>query len=434
MDWRVFVDDALSQAVSIVAEKDSGAFRQHVFADLAIRRRLIRVARKTHQLLGRGWLSTWFVCLYGIRAYLGVASPASGGRMVAACAYRNERRQIEALQKWVPEHPIQSVRMSKGYLLHPLSWFRLLWACCQWRKLRISLRLIHEYNQRGDFLVACRVASTVGFYWRFKRMLSSNTSRAVVVSSDSNPYAMALVFAARTHGMKTMYITHGHLPEGPPVLDFDLSILDGPALLDVYRAVGPVEGNVVFKGSEGSFRPMDCSGLRREKPVIGLFTSLVMDWKRFKTIVQQVRDVLRPDTIVVRFHPNQLVREDAAIRWANAQPDVEVSLGERVLLDDAARCDAVLVGNSSCHLTVLRYGVPSFYVGGLDKVPHDFYRFLALGIVPAYDQVSEGMLQDVSRFYEDPAWVQRFAHFDHGYPGTDQGPAVRTAVEELLNA
>jgi len=426
------MDEGLSQAVAIVAAKDSGAFRQHVFADLAGRRFFIRLARALHGLLGTGLLSTWFVCLYGIRSYIAVSAPRAGATIVAACAYRNERRQIAALQSWVPEQNIQLVRLSKWALLNPVRWLQLLWSCRQWGKLASSVRLVGEYNKRGDFLVACRVASTVGYYWRFKRLLAGQGARAVVVSSDSNPYAMALSFAARTQGLKSLYITHGHLPDGPPALDFDLSILDGEALLDVYRSVNDVRGAVVYKGVEGEYRAMDRSGLERDRPIVGMFTSLVMDWSRFQTMVDEVRTGLRPEKIVIRFHPNQLVREPTAVRWAAAQPDVDVSLGEAVLLEDAARCDLVLVGNSSCHLTVLRYGVPTVYVHGLDNVPHDFYRFLSLGIVPEFERVADVSLGAVARFYEDTGWAERFAHFDAGYPGVDRAEAVRVAVEEVL--
>ena len=58
-------------------------------------------------------------------------------------------------------------------------------------------------------------------------------------------------------------MTHGHVAEGPPALDFDLCLLDGPVVRDVYARAGPIRGRVTFKGSEGTVRRMDASRLRR---------------------------------------------------------------------------------------------------------------------------------------------------------------------------
>jgi hypothetical protein len=103
-------------------------------------------------------------------------------------------------------------------------------------------------------------------------------------------------------------------------------------------------------------------------------------------------------------------------------------MGEKVLLQDAKLCDVVLAGNSSCHLSLLRYGVPTFYVAGLDQVPHDFYRFLELGIVPAFDKVEAVDLPKLATFYGDPQWSERFTFFDAGYPGKDLSVRVGDAV------
>lgn len=79
--------------------------------------------------------------------------------------------------------------------------------------------------------------------------------------------------------------------------------------------------------------------------------------------------------------------------------DIMVFFGESVFLEDVARCDLVLVGNSSSHLSVFRYGVFIVYVWGLDMVLYDFYRFLFLGIVLVFEEVEAIELVDVVRFY-----------------------------------
>ena len=428
MGSRGRVDTALKAAVSIVAQKDSGRFRQQVFSELAGRRLTIRCICGLHRILGTGVLSTLLVSLYGVHSYLSVPRQSGTVPIVGVYAYRNEHRQFEYVRRCLRGLALGLFKLSKWRPFNPLHGLVFLWSLRHWGLVRRSYRLIASHNAEGDFLVACRVASTVGFYLRFKTLLKECEPKAVLVSSDSNPYAMGLVYAARQAGLKTIYINHGHIPDQPPVLDFDLSILDGEALLDVYRAVGEVRGDVVFKGVEGIYRELDLGKLETSRPTVGIFTSLVMDWDRFRDLVESVRERLNPSQILIRFHPNRVIREWAAVRWAVRQPDVRVSMGEKVLLQDAKLCDVVLAGNSSCHLSLLRYGVPTFYVAGLDQVPHDFYRFLELGIVPAFDKVEAVDLPKLATFYGDPQWSERFTFFDAGYPGKDLSVRVGDAV------
>lgn len=108
---------------------------------------------------------------------------------------------------------------------------------------------------------------------------------------------------------------------------------------------------------------------------------------------------------------------------------MEVSDGERVLTEDAARCDLVVSGNSSAHLSVLKAGVPTAYVAGLDLLSDDYYGFVAQGIVPqSLDP------EAVGRFYAEPGWVERFRRFDAAYPDREEecDRAVRVALARLV--
>jgi len=318
-------------------------------------------------------------------------------------------------------------------LLHPAGWFALVTGLFRWRLVRFFFREVRRATRRGNFLVACRMASTVGFYLRFRRDLEGSGARAVLVSSDSNPYAMGLAFAASSLGLRTIYITHGHLPEGPPRLLFDLSILDGPAVVEVYERSCGLEGQVVFKGAEGTYRALDLGGLSRANPTVGVFMSLITDWERFETLVQQLYTRLNPARIIVRLHPNKVVRDQAAVERLKLLKFIELSTADTVLTDDAERCDVVVAGNSSCHLTTLKFGVPTLFVPGLDAVPHDFYKFLERRIVPEFGAAEAVDLAAVSEFYKDPGWADRFASFDASYPDkTGLDADVAAAVKALL--
>jgi hypothetical protein len=385
-------------------------------------------------LLGTGFFSSLLIAAYGLVSYLVVRVPRGAAPILTVARYRNELRQIAFLRELVGEQQIAQATISKGSLLNPLNLWVLLSALVRRRGLVTYWRAVCEYN-RGDFLVACRVASTAAYFLRFNRLLCRAAARATLVTSDSNPYAMGLSYASRCHGMRTIYVTHGHIPDGPPALDFDLAILDGQAVLDVYRATADEAATIVFKGAEGECRPMDCGGLaKRDGLCVGIFASLIVDWSRFSRTLAIIQETLKPARIVFRLHPNQLIRDPAAYTAARSWDNLDLSDGSELLLADAAQCDLVLAAGSSCHLSVLKYGVPTASVAGLDAVPHDFYHFIERKIVPHFEEPNSLSLESLRAFYEDNGWVGRFQAFDAAYPNRSQDcrHQVSRAIQKLI--
>lgn len=414
------IDRELERACAIVAFKDAQPLRRALFAKLASRRPMIRAALAVWERLGASPAATAFVSALAAKAFLEVRFPADG-RVLAVSAYPNEARQFRALQALDPTLSIKAITLDPaairaGAPVPPLSDSSEAWS------------LVHRYARQGDFLVAARVASTVGYYLRMRRDLERSRARVVLVSSDTNPYAVALAGAARALRRKTCFVTHGHVAEGPPALDFDLSLLDGPAVLAVYERAGPVRGEVVYKGAEGATRPMDTSGLKRGVRTLGVFVSILVDWRRLGPRIAELRRVFRPESVLLRLHPNPDMR---AGDWSDHVDlgGVQISEGDRAITDDAGLCDLVAAGNSSAHLSVLKYGVPTIYVPGLDEAGEDYYGFVSDGLLTASVEPRE-----IAAFYEEPGWARRFARFDAGWPDR-QGEcdlAVTAALRRLL--
>ncbi len=428
------MNDALLRACDVVVEKDLGAFRRAVFADLTRQHATVRAARAVYEALGEGLPRTLFVALYGLSSFVSASLPRARRPLVAATLYANEERQVADVARCAGEHLVAHAELGPRAATNPRAWAALADAFGSRERVASYLAVVRRYD-RGDFLTACRAASTAGYFLRFERDLPATGARAILVSSDSNPYAMALSGAARARGLRTIYVNHGHIPEGPPRLDFDLSLLDGPALLDVYRRGGGAEGRVVFKGVEGEYRPLDTTGLRGAGALrLGVFASLIVDWPAFGRLFADIQRALQPARVLLRLHPNHVIRDRNALRYVGEWDNLEISLGETVLTTDAGRCDLVLVGNSSCHLTVLKYGVPSAYLRGLDIVPHDFYGFLESRIVPSFDTAGEIDREAVARFFEDASWPERFRQLDATYGERREdverriGDAVRTVI------
>jgi hypothetical protein len=407
--------DELSRVLEAVVAKDSSPFRQQAFAYLARHDPSVRLARALHARLPPP-LRRRLVEAYGWAAAARTAAPTGSAPVITAGRYRNERRQFDRLAA--------DASLAVGAVVldgNPTSWLGTL-------KLlgdpEARARMAHEVGQHDDFLVACRVAEAVGCWLRLRGQLPPG-ARVALVSSDTNPYAVALIAAAREAGLRIAYVNHGHLPESPPPLDVDLAILDGEALLDVYRRAGPVDAEVVFRGSEGESRPLDLDrlepGLR-----LGVFASLLVDWSTLGRTIEQLREATQARSVLLRLHPNRTILDP---RWGDhvqLRLADRLSEGARPLLDDADDCDLVVAGNSSCHLTVLKAGTPTVQVPGLDLVPHDFYRFLQERIVPWVDH-AEALNPTALRDFFDGGWGGRFARFDGGAPDATGDGAQRAA-------
>lgn len=428
---------ALQRALEVVAFKDAQPFRQAVFDYLAGHRAPVRVARQVYGLLP-GRASSVLVGGYGLAAFLGVRMPRPS-RVVAVGAYRNEERQFAELERILGE-PIGRVVLGPRHALHPASLAALARSLRDQRALlRVAAAEVDRINRaHGNMLVGCRVAAAAGHTLRFLDALPGSGAQVVLVSSDSNPYAMGAAEAATALGLATAYVTHGHIPDGPPAIDFDLTIVDGPAVLRVYDESQGRQGASVFRGAEGEQRPLSTAGLRAGRPLtVGLFCSLIVDFDVLRATLDRLVHHLRPARVLLRLHPNLTIRDPRALdRLQLGRPHlagvVEVSDGATVLTADAARCDLVVAGESSAHLSILKYGVPTVHLRGLDLVPHDFYRFLAEKIVPAVDPVESLDPLALARFYEDPGWAARFRGFDASYGVGSLDAAVRAALHALL--
>lgn len=428
---------ALARAVAVVAFKDAQPFRQSVFDYLAGHSRTVQLSRGLYRRLPLP-ASTVMVGGYGILSFLAVRLPGEG-RVVAVGAYRNEHRQFDELERILGER-IGRVDLASAGALSPASWAALVRVLRRHGPLlRAAVEELGAADRaHRDFLVGARVAATTGHFLRFWDAWEQQPPAVVLVSSDSNPYAMGATEAAHARGIPTVYITHGHIPDGPPELDVDLSIVDGPAVLRVYDESQGRRGAAVFKGAEGAHRPLQTAGLRSGEPLtVGLFGSLIVDWDVLRDTLDRLVATLRPARLLLRLHPNQTIRDPRALeRLGLDRPAlagvVEVSDGATVLTDDAARCDLVVVGESSAHLTLLKFGVPTVHVPGLDLVPRDFYRFLVERMVCAFDTVEAVDPLVVADFYEDPDWPRRFRGFDASYGRGSLDEEVRAALLALV--
>ena len=286
-------ETALLRAVRGTIRADSQSGRQNIFASLRRASAAARVATTVYDALGSSWLSTLFVSLYGLKSYLGLrANGPDHPLLMTVAVHENALHQVKRVASWFPASKTANARAT---LIAPDVISRLFVLIRSPVSVMRALRVIHRVNQRRNFLVSCRVASTVACYCVARRELMRSRPGAVVVSSDNNPEETGFTAAARALGVPSVFISHAYPTSQSVPVDFDLSLLEGEAAGAARQNLGATNGAVVFIGLEGDSLPMDASRFEASQPVIGIFTPKVVHWETLGRSSRTVGGASAPD-------------------------------------------------------------------------------------------------------------------------------------------
>ncbi len=339
-------------------------------------------------------------------------------RLLTVAVHANAEHQVRRVAGWFAEDEVSTVAFGIRALFASSTASRLMAMARNPGIVVKSLRVIHAVNQQGNFLVSCRVASTLACHAVARRLLVRLSPGAVVVSSDTNPEEIGFASAARASGIPTVFIAHAYPPPYSPPLDFDLSILEGEAAAAARRRKAMTRGEIFLIGLEGDSKPMDPSRLSRPAPVIGIFAPKVVAWPALARCIASCRDRYAAREIVIRWHPSMLERARLETVVGDRRGIVETSHAEG-LAQVSGRCDWVIADpNSNVHLQVLKLGVPTIAVSSLGVHPEgcsDAYGFLANHVVFAPVRMLDDLkVPDAMEFY-GTGWPERFARYDAAY-------------------
>lgn len=340
----------------------------------------------------------------------------------------NQARQIDYMRSVFPDRDYICINIqgNKRFrfrnILRPVLYFKCFCA---------GLRYYRAFFDRHNCIDFKNHIMFICMYVYAKQALKDGSPRALLVANDHSPIPLGFACAARSLGMKTLYIQHAHVTADMPYLRFDLAILDGECALDIYKKEGSTEyTKIVYRGLEGEQRDMDTTALSKcENLTVGVFVNVFMDEQLYKILDALLKNT-NVDKIILREHPAfPLNLPDEKI------PD-RVFLSERgiSLWDDAKRCDVIIGGNSSFHLLTLKFGIPTIFYDEMDFVNYDDYRFIENNIVYEAKDLHALDYKDVGEYYDDPKWGQRFQYYDAGYK-QNQSLLIkdtRVAIEKLI--
>ena len=393
----------LYRALKIVATKDSCPFRAQSFEDYLQRHWFARFVKSIFDISPR-MIRLIMVMAYAKIYFLKLSPVKAFHKNIAIYFYKNEKRALDKIEELTTERFLFLSFGWENYFSPKNSflWFKVVF---QFRFWKVLYQIVTKHN----FLVSCRMAETFVTYLKFDLEFTSFDVKNIFISSDSNPYAMGLAFAGKKHKANIIYTNHGHIPEGPPRLWFDFSILDGQALYDVYKRSRGGSSKVLFKGVEGISAPLRLKGLQKDRPIVGLFLSFLTDWEVLRNTIHEINSKINPEKIILRLHPNEVFRNSPQEAMLSTISNLEVSYANQVASVDAHACDWVIAGNCSVHLTVLKAGTPSIQIKGIDPIKEDLYQFNKLGVVPVVEDIEK--IKELSEFFEKE-WEKSFSYFN----------------------
>ena len=314
----------LLRTIREVVHADSDPVRQALFDHLRTHNLVVKVIWNTHRIFRHTFLSTAMVLVFGAKSYAATDVTAEEKHLpLIVTIHKNAKKQGLKFASWLAPERVSWLQVGIARMVKPRSLLRLAKGVASVGVWRRFLRLLNRLNRRYDFLVSCRAASALFSYVRALEILDQQKPSGILVSSDSNPEALSFARAASVFGLPTIFLSHASPTPVSPRLRFTLSILEGGAALDHYRSKGPVVGDVMFCGAEGTSKPMDAQKFLLKKPVIGIFASKVVCWPQFISLIKDCRIQFSPDKILIRWHPNMLGKSKLASELADVSDVVE---------------------------------------------------------------------------------------------------------------
>jgi hypothetical protein len=343
--------------------------------------------------------------------------------LIALSSTQNQERQIAYIKDALGEHEFSTLNLrsyQKLKLIRNLN----LWSFIH--SLIVATRLYLALHNKSDAIDLKNSILFICMYVHSKHVLKKHTPHAILVANDHSPIPLGFAGAARTLDIKTIYIQHAHVTPDMPRLRFDVAILDGQCALDTYKKCGDTaSSHILFRGIEGAANPMKTKPLlSSEQLTIGVFTN-ICDEEKILTLTNALLRNPRVDRVIIREHPA------FPIRLSNPLPAGATVSGKGInLWEDTDECDIIVGGNSSFHLSVLRYGKPTVFYDRLDCIQYDDYGFIKNNICYECEDMSGLNFTDIAHYYDHKEWVMRFQYFDASY-GKDEA-SLNTAIRNYI--
>jgi len=266
---------------------------------------------------------------------------------------KNNRDVLGILKKRIPEsvYLTYEAAVSQPEDIVPLMHTRI-WL----HSFRFPLIFRHFYKKYGQkaWWHIDYIFKSMGQYEACRHFIRKHRPAYIVFANDHSVFPRALLFAAKSLRVPTIYIQHASVTPYFPSLAFDLSLLEGQATLDQYRQNGPVNGETRLIGMP----KFDAYASRRNTSEhvthIGICCNKMDEAADVTKLIIYLKKRFPKITFTFRPHP-------ADTRSFELPEGVLSSTKAEKIFDFLQQQDLIIAGNTSTHLEAVLLNVVSIY-------------------------------------------------------------------------
>ena len=286
----------------------------------------------------------------------------------------NNRAALKILKERLPEsvYLTYEAAVSQSDDIVPLLHGRILYRL--YRFPFIYYQFKKKYGKKA-WWYADYVFKAVGQYEACRHFIRKHRPAYIVFANDHTIFPRAMLLAAKSLGVPTIYVQHASVTPYFPPLDFDLNLLEGQATLDRYAQNGAVNGEVRFIGMP-KFDPY--ASLRNTQvrvQRVGICCNKLDGVADVEALVAYL--VAQLPQLIFTFRPHP-----ADERTFSMPEGVLDSTKAENVFDFLQKQDLIIAGNTSTHLEAVLLNVVSVYYefGVYDSGISDMYGYCKNGL------------------------------------------------------
>lgn len=270
------------------------------------------------------------------------------------------------------------------------------------------------------------LADAIGVYEASLDILKDLKPEAIVFTNDHFYKMRALMWAAKTLEIPTIYIQHASINEYFPPLKYDLALLEGRDTVEKYQAIGPIDGKVQLIGMPKFDAYVPFRNQRTDIKEIGVCTSIFDEAPIILELLKFLAAQFPQLNLTYRKHPRDERPIDLPPFVHQSNPNQET------IFEFLKSKDILIAGDTSTHLEAALLNIPSLYYRMHDHF-YDYYKYLKNGLVEEAKELNDltNLIEQI--LYKKPDVLSK-AKFYNEVVGTDQDGHSKVLAVACINA
>ena len=309
-------------------------------------------------------------------------------------------------------------RLSTRFKIFYLYKFLSLW----WGLYQLKGKLVNRFF---DLIFVA-----TGYYELSLRHLKKYRPTAIIFANDHNTDPRALLLAAKSLGIPTIYIQHASVSTSFPPLQFDLSLLEGQDALDKYRQCGPITGEVKLIGMPKADEYVKQKNQGTIIQRVGICANTIDELEPIQELVKALIKEFPEMQFTFRPHPGDK-RDFSFIQDFGNQVEFSDSKTESAFAF-LQQQDALIAADSSIHLEATMLNILSLYYRFNDNsIIDDYYGYVKQRLIQRANNIAAVI--DFIRTYEfnRPLVYERAQYYNAVMGTTYEGRSHELAINYI---